>query len=60
MGPGTKKCSRKDYVKYRLRVLKELHIAPPSQEKIDAMMDEKSMSEIQVDAIFLGCMDRRR
>lgn len=60
MGPGTKKRSRKDYVKYRLRVLKELHIAPPSQEKIDAMMDEKSMSEIQVDAIFLGCMDRRR
>lgn len=59
MGPNTKQRSRKDYVKYRLRVLRELHIAPPSQEQIDRMLDE-SMSEIQVDAIFLGCMNRRR
>lgn len=59
MGPCTKKRSRKEYVKYRLRVLKELHIAPPSQEKIDYMLDE-SVSEIQVDAIFLGCMQHKR
>ena len=34
MGPNSKKMSRKQYVKYRLRVLRELYIAPPPPEKI--------------------------
>ena len=32
MGPNSKKMSRKQYVKYRLRVLRELYIAPPPPE----------------------------
>lgn len=54
MGPNNKSCSRKQYVKRRLRVLKELGISPPPQDVIDKMMDEKQMSEIAVDSIFLG------
>lgn len=58
MGPNAKKRSRKQYVTYRLRVLKELEIAPPPKEKIDLMLDEENMSEVQVDAIFLDCIQK--
>lgn len=58
MGPNNKERSRKEYVKYRVRVLKELEIAPPSAEVIAKMMDEKLMSEVQVDAIFLDCIQK--
>lgn len=58
MGPNNKQRSRKQYVKYRLQVLKDLHIAPPPKEVIDKMLDEKQMSEVQVDAVFLGCIQR--
>lgn len=58
MGPNARKRSRKQYVKYRLRVLKELNIDPPPQELIDKMQDETLMSETQVDAAFLGCIYR--
>lgn len=58
MGPNAKQRSRKQYVKYRLQVLKELDIAPPPQEKIDLMLKEDVMSEIQVDAIFLDCIQK--
>lgn len=54
MGPNNKGCSRKQYVNRRIRVLKELGIDPPPQDVIDRMMDEKQMSEIAVDSIFLG------
>lgn len=57
MGPNAKKRSRKHYVQYRLRVLKELHIAPPPQNVIDDMLDESKMSEIAVDSIFLQCIN---
>lgn len=57
MGPNAKKRSRKQYVKYRLQVLRELHIAPPSQAVIDKLMDENETSEIQVDAVFLQCIN---
>lgn len=60
MGPNSKKRSRKQYVKYRLKVLRELHIAPPSQAVIDRLMDEKQTSEIQVDAVFLQCIQNCR
>lgn len=53
MGPNNKERSRKQYVKYRLSVLRDLHIDPPPQEVIDRMLDENVMSEIDVDAIFL-------
>lgn len=56
MGPNAKKRSRKHYVKYRLRVLHELSIAPPTQSQINDMLDESKMSEIAVDAIFLQCI----
>jgi hypothetical protein len=56
MGPNNKERSRRDYVKYRLRVLKELEISPPPDDLIEKMKDEKQMSEIQVDAIFLDCI----
>lgn len=60
MGPNSKKRSRKHYVQYRLRVLKELHVAPPSQDIINQMLDESKMSEIAVDSIFLQCIKRCR
>lgn len=57
MGPNAKKRPRKQYVNYRLKVLRELHIAPPSQAVIDKLMDENETSEIQVDAVFLQCIN---
>lgn len=56
MGPNNKQRSRKQYVKYRLSVLRDLHIAPPPKDIIEKMMDEHQMSEISVDAIFLSCI----
>lgn len=58
MGPNNKKRSRKQYVKYRLSILRDLQIPSPPQEVIEQMRDEKSMSDAQVDAIFLGCINR--
>lgn len=52
MGPNAKKRSRKQYVKYRLRVLTELRIAWPPQDVIDRMNDESKTTEIMVDNIF--------
>ena len=60
MGPNSKKMSRKQYVKYRLRVLRELYIAPPPPEKIAEMMDEKKMSDIAGDAVFLSYIQKAR
>lgn len=57
MGPGNKSRPRAQYIKYRLRVLRELGIAAPPQEVIDRMLDE-SMSEVQVDAIFLDIITK--
>ena len=56
MGPNNKERSRKEYVKYRLKVLKELEIPYPPADVIEKMMDERKMSEIQVDSVFLGCI----
>lgn len=52
MGPNAKQRSRKQYVKYRLRVLTELRIAWPPKEVIDRMLDEEKTTEITVDNIF--------
>lgn len=52
MGPNAKQRSRKQYVNYRLRVLRELRIPWPSQEVIDRMKDETAMTEIAVDNVF--------
>lgn len=60
MGPNAKKRSRKNYIKYRLSVLEDLHINPPSDEVIQAMYDEDKMSEVEVDSIFLGCIKKAR
>ena len=60
VGPNSKKMTRKQYVNYRLRVLRELYIAPPPKEKIEEMLDEKKMSEIAVDAVFLQCIKNAR
>ena len=60
MGPNSKKMTRKQYVNYRLRVLRELYIAPPPKEKIEEMMDETKMSEMAVDAVFLQCIKNAR
>lgn len=60
MGPNAKKRSRKQYVSYRLRILRDLCIAPPPQAMIDQMLDESKMSDAQVDAVFLGCIQRSR
>lgn len=56
MGPNNKQRSRKQYVKYRLSVLRDLHVPPPPQDVIEKMLDEEHMSEIAVDAIFLQCI----
>lgn len=56
MGPNAKKRSRKQYVAYRLRVLKELCIAPPPKEVIERMLDEKQTTDVSVDAVFLQCI----
>lgn len=60
MGPAQKRRSRKQYVNYRLRILKELHIDVPSDEVIREMLDESLMSEVEVDNVFLGCIHRKR
>ena len=54
MGPNNKHRSRKQYVKYRLKILKDCDLELPSQDIINKMLDEKNMSEIEVDNIFLG------
>jgi hypothetical protein len=56
MGPNSKKRSRSQYVKYRLKVLKELCIAPPSDAVIERLNDESQTTETQVDAVFLQCI----
>lgn len=58
MGPNNKQRSRKQYVKYRLSVLRDLQITPPPDEIIEQMLDEEKMSEVAVDAIFLGCIQK--
>lgn len=60
MGPSTKTMTRRQYVNYRLRVLRELYVAPPPKETIQAMMDEKQMSETAVDQVFMGCIQKAR
>lgn len=60
MGPSTKTMTRKQYVNYRLRVLRELYIAPPPKETIAEMMDESKMTEAAVDAVFYGCIQKAR
>lgn len=60
MGPNAKKRSRKQYVKYRLKVLRELCIKPPSQAVIDKLLDESQTTEIQVDAVFLQCIQNAK
>ena len=55
MGPNRKKRPRRQYVKYRLRVLKELHIDPPPDDVV-----AKMLSEIQVDNIFLTYIHAKR
>ena len=60
MGPNRKKRPRRQYVKYRLRVLKELHIYPPPDDVVAKMLDESKMSEIQVDNIFLTYIHAKR
>lgn len=57
MGPNSKQRSRKQYVKYRLKVLTELHIPHPTQDVIDKMLDE-NLSEIRVDAMFHSIIAR--
>lgn len=58
MGLTVKKDSRRQYVIYRLNVLRDLRIAPPSKARIKEMMDETKMSEIAVDAVFRECIER--
>lgn len=60
MGPNNKQRSRAQYVKNRLTILRELQIAPPPKEVIEQMKDESKMSEVAVDAIFLGCIKNSR
>jgi hypothetical protein len=60
MGPNSKKRSRKQYIKYRLRVLRELHIAPPPEKEIERLSDEKQMSEIAVDNFFIDYIRKAR
>lgn len=59
-GPNQKKVSRAQYVKTRLRILRELRIAPPPKEKIEEMLDESKMSEIAIDAVFRDCIMKAR
>lgn len=56
MGPNNKNRSRKQYVKYRLQILQDCEIELPSKELIIKMLDEKNMSEVEVDNIFLGAV----
>lgn len=50
--------SRQRYVKYRLKILRELCIDQPSQDKIEKMMNPKAMTDAEVDAVFRGCIER--
>ena len=50
--------SRQRYVKYRLKILRELCIDQPSQDKIEKMMNPKAMTDAEVDTVFRGCIDR--
>lgn len=50
--------SRQRYVKYRLKILRELCIDQPSQDKIEKMMNPKVMTDAEVDAVFRGCIER--
>lgn len=59
MGPNKKSRPRKQYVNYRLRVLRELGIRPPTKEQIEWAMDPRQSSEIAVDNLFLGIMKSR-
>lgn len=58
MGPNNKQRSRKQYVKYRLSVLRDLEVPLPPKEVIEKMLDETKMSEIAVDSVFLGCIKK--
>lgn len=50
--------SRQQYVTYRLKILRELCIDQPAQDKIDKMLDPTAMSDAEVDAVFRGCIER--
>lgn len=50
--------SRQRYVKYRLKILRELCIDQPSQDTIEKMMNPKAMTDAEVDAVFRGCIER--
>lgn len=50
--------SRPRYVKYRLMILRDMRIRPPTQDKIDKMLDPKAMTDAEVDAVFRGCIER--
>lgn len=50
--------SRPRYVKYRLKILRELCIDQPSQDKIEKMMNPKAMTDAEVDAVIRGCIER--
>lgn len=60
LGPNSKKMTRKQYVNYRLRVLRELYIPPPSAERIQEMLDEERMTEADVDRVFFSCIQKAR
>lgn len=60
MGPNARRRNRERYVNYRLKILDECHVQRPKPEIIAKMKDEKQMSEIQVDAIFLTCIKHSR
>ena len=50
--------SRQRYVKYRLKILRELCIDQPTQDKINKMLDPRVMTDAAVDAVFRGCIER--
>ena len=50
--------SRQRYVKYRLKILRELCIDPPAPNKIEKMMNPKAMTDAEVDAVIRGCIER--
>lgn len=54
MGPSSKRRPRRQHVKYRMKVLKELGMMPLPDELIEKCMDEAHTTETQVDNIFLG------
>lgn len=58
MGPNKKSRPRKQYVNYRLRVLRELCVMPPTKEQIAWAMDPSRSTEIEVDNMFLTIMKK--